>query len=110
MVKATVKLKADKDNAYHARPMMALAHIATLFPKCVSHLVVANTFYNAKSIMSLLGACVELGKVDEATIVCDGENAEYVCEKLTWLFNNDFDSKMIDQVKKELGIVDEKKK
>ena len=55
----------------HLRPATKLGKIACQY-KCSIKLVSGNTSANAKSIISLLGACVKFE--DQIELICDGED------------------------------------
>ncbi|MCR5053471.1 MAG: HPr family phosphocarrier protein [Lachnospiraceae bacterium] len=43
---------------------------------------------NAKSVLSILGACVKAG--DEITLICEGADEEEACEHIADLFEKGF--------------------
>ena len=55
----------------HLRPATKLGKIACQY-KCSIKLVSGSTSANAKSIISLLGACVKFE--DQIELICDGED------------------------------------
>ena len=58
-------------SSLHLRPATKLGKIASQY-KCSIKLVSSNTTANAKSIISLLGACVKFK--DQIELICDGED------------------------------------
>ncbi|MBR6322425.1 MAG: HPr family phosphocarrier protein [Lachnospiraceae bacterium] len=71
MVKESVVVK--NLTGLHLRPAGILCREAMNF-KCSVHFIFGNYTSNAKSVLSVLGACVRQG--DEITFVCDGEDEE----------------------------------
>ena len=57
----------------HLRPAGILCNKAVLFKSKV-HFRIGNTTANAKSVLSVLGACVKSG--DEIEFICEGEDEE----------------------------------
>lgn len=53
----------------HLRPAGQLCELAMKF-NCNVNFVKENNNANAKSVLSILGACVKFG--DEITVICDG--------------------------------------
>lgn len=53
----------------HLRPAGQLCELAMKF-NCNVNFVKENNNVNAKSVLSILGACVKFG--DEITVICDG--------------------------------------
>ena len=64
-------------SSLHLRPATKLGKIACQY-KCSIKLVSGNTSANAKSIISLLGACVKFE--DQIELICDGEDEEEAFE------------------------------
>ena len=71
MVSAVTVIK--NPSGLHLRPAGILCKEALLFKSKVSFRV-RNTTANAKSVLSVLGACVKCG--DEIEFVCDGPDEE----------------------------------
>lgn len=71
MVKQKVIVK--NPTGLHLRPAGVLCKEAMQF-KCSVHFTFHGTDTNAKSILSVLSACVKSG--DEIEFVCDGEDEE----------------------------------
>ena len=57
----------------HLRPAGTLCKEALRFP-CSVKFQFGNTVANAKSVLSVLGACVKSG--DEITLICEGTDEE----------------------------------
>lgn len=70
-----VKAKAVVRNltGLHLRPAGVLCNKAVMFKSKV-HFVVGDAEANAKSVLSVLGACVKCG--DEIEFICEGEDEE----------------------------------
>lgn len=71
MVKQKVIVK--NDSGLHLRPAGQLCKEAMNF-KCSVHFRFHDTYANAKSVLSVLSACVKRG--DEVEFVCEGEDEE----------------------------------
>ena len=69
MVKGIIDIRDV--SSLHLRPATKLGKIACQY-KCSIKLVSGNTMANAKSIISLLGACVKFE--DKIELICDGED------------------------------------
>ena len=67
MVKAKVEIR--NLTGLHLRPAGVLCNKAIQF-KSKIHFQVRDTTANAKSVLSVLGACVKCG--DEITFICEG--------------------------------------
>lgn len=67
----------------HLRPATKLGKIACHY-KCSIKLVSGNVSANAKSIISLLGACVKFEEKIE--LICDGEDEEEAFEAVKAAF------------------------
>ena len=66
----------------HLRPAGILCKEALRFP-CSVKFQFGNTVANAKSVLSVLGACVKSG--DEITIMCDGIDEEKALSEMVAL-------------------------
>ena len=71
MVKANVEIR--NLTGLHLRPAGVLCNKAIQF-KSKIHFQVRDTTANAKSVLSVLGACVKCG--DEITVFCEGPDEE----------------------------------
>lgn len=71
MVKQKIVIK--NPTGLHVRPAGVFCEAAVEF-KCKITFVSRNTIANAKSFLSVLGACVKMG--DEIELMCDGEDEE----------------------------------
>jgi phosphocarrier protein len=69
MIKEQVRIKDL--GSLHLRPAKEISKVASQY-KCSVKLMTDNVTANAKSIISLLGACVKFGEYVE--LVCDGED------------------------------------
>ena len=77
MVKAKVVIR--NLTGLHLRPAGVLCNKAILF-KSKIHFQVRDTTANAKSVLSVLGACVKCG--DEITLICEGDDEEEALKAL----------------------------
>ena len=77
MVKANVEIR--NLTGLHLRPAGVLCNKAIQF-KSKIHFQVRDTTANAKSVLSVLGACVKCG--DEIELVCEGTDEEEALESL----------------------------
>ena len=80
MVKAKVEIR--NLTGLHLRPAGVLCNKAIQF-KSKIHFQVRDTTANAKSVLSVLGACVKCG--DEMEIICDGVDEEQALETMVAL-------------------------
>ena len=71
MVKA--KIKSKNPTGLHLRPAGILCNEAVKHD-CSIHFQFRNTVSNAKSVLSVLGACIKCG--DELEFICDGKGEE----------------------------------
>ena len=78
MVKANVEIR--NLTGLHLRPAGVLCNKAIQF-KSKIHFQVRDTTANAKSVLSVLGACVKCG--DEIELICDGIDEQAAMEALT---------------------------
>ena len=72
MVSGTVKIK--NPTSLHLRPAGMFCKKAVEFEACSITFQVGNTIGNAKSVLSVLAACVKCGDVIQ--INCDGKEEE----------------------------------
>ena len=73
------KVKVVNPSGLHLRPAGNLCNIAMKFSSLVTFEYEDGTA-NAKSVLSVLGACVKSG--DEITIVCEGKDEEEALKEL----------------------------
>lgn len=71
MVKAKIKIK--NPTGLHLRPAGVLCNEAVKY-ECSVSFQFRNTVSNAKSVLSVLGACIKCG--DEIEFICDGKDEE----------------------------------
>ena len=69
MVRAKVTIK--NPTGLHLRPAGILCKEALKFDRSTIHFSFRGSEYNAKSVLSVLGACVKSG--DEIEFICEGE-------------------------------------
>ena len=67
------KVMIKNPTGLHLRPAGILCKEALRYP-CSVKFQFGNTIANAKSVLSVLGACVKSG--DEITLICDGTEEE----------------------------------
>ena len=83
MVKANVEIR--NLTGLHLRPAGVLCNKAIQF-KSKIHFQVRDTTANAKSVLSVLGACVKCG--DEITFICEGEDEKEALKALVEAIEN----------------------
>lgn len=83
MVSQSVKI--INPTGLHLRPAGILCKEALRFP-CSVRFQFGNTIANAKSVLSVLGACVKSG--DEITIMCDGTDEEKALTEMVALIES----------------------
>lgn len=69
----------------HLRPAGTLCKEALRFP-CSIKFRFGNTVANAKSVLSVLGACVKSG--DEITLICEGTDEETALAEIAALIES----------------------
>lgn len=67
------RVKISNPTGLHLRPAGIFCNAASRF-KCKVLFEYDDTSANAKSVLSVLGACIKSG--DEIVLVCDGEDEE----------------------------------
>ena len=67
------KVKISNTTGLHLRPAGIFCNTANKY-NCKVMFEHGDTTANAKSVLSVLGACIKSG--DEIVLVCDGENEE----------------------------------
>ena len=80
MVSATTVIK--NPSGLHLRPAGILCKEALLYKSKISFKI-RTTTANAKSVLSVLGACVKGG--DEIELVCEGEDEEEALKHLVYI-------------------------
>ena len=83
MVSQNVKI--INPTGLHLRPAGILCKEALRFP-CSVKFQFGNTVANAKSVLSVLGACVKSG--DEITMMCDGTDEEKALSEMIALIES----------------------
>ena len=81
------KVTITNPTGLHLRPAGILCREAMNFKSLVTFLYRGNTA-NAKSVLSVLGACIKSG--DEIELVCDGEDEEEALKVLVTLIEEGF--------------------
>ena len=81
------KVTIKNPTGLHLRPAGILCREAMNFKSLVTFLYRGNTA-NAKSVLSVLGACIKSG--DEIELVCDGEDEEEALKVLVTLIEEGF--------------------
>lgn len=85
------KLKVTIAMGLHLRPAGILCKQATQYQSRIQ-LVSGQNVANAKSVLSVLGACVRSG--DEVELVCEGPDEQQAFEELKDLIENKLDEKL----------------
>ena len=83
------KVKITNPTGLHLRPAGIFCQEAMKFSSKVTFRYNLNSEANAKSVLSVLGACVKSG--DEIVIVCDGEDEQVALDTLGALVENGFE-------------------
>ena len=73
------KVKVNNLIGLHLRPAGKLCNEAMKY-KCLITFHYKDVTANAKSVLSVLGACVKSG--DEIELICEGENEEEALKKM----------------------------
>ena len=81
MVQAKVTIK--NPTGLHLRPAGILCKEALKFDKATVHFKFHGSEYTAKSVLSVLGACVKSG--DEIEFICEGEEEEAAMDAMVKL-------------------------
>lgn len=84
MVSRVVKI--TNPTGLHLRPAGQLCNKAIEFSSIVTFKYNGNNIANAKSVLSVLGACVKSG--DEIELICEGEDEEKALNELTQLIES----------------------
>lgn len=74
------KIKIKNPTGLHLRPAGVLCREAMKFKSSVTFKFKGNTVANAKSVLSVLGACVKSG--DEVEFCCEGVDEEEAMEAI----------------------------
>ena len=74
------KVTITNPTGLHLRPAGIFCNTASSF-KCKVTFVYGNTTANAKSVLSVLGACIKRG--DEIELICDWEDEEEAMRTMT---------------------------
>ena len=82
------KVKITNPTGLHLRPAGIFCQEAMKFSSKVTFRYNLSSEANAKSVLSVLGACIKSG--DEITIVCDGEDEKEALSTLVALVENGF--------------------
>ena len=83
MVKQKVKIK--NPTGLHLRPAGVLCKAAMQFKSKIAF-EFDGTVSNAKSVLSVLGACVKSG--NEIQLICEGEDEEAAMERMLEIIND----------------------
>ncbi|MBQ1902415.1 MAG: HPr family phosphocarrier protein [Lachnospiraceae bacterium] len=84
----TRKVKVVNPTGLHLHPAGALCELADKYESFVHFKYGDNAEANAKSVLSILGACVRQG--DEIELVIDGVDEEEAMEAITRLIESGF--------------------
>lgn len=80
------KIVITNPTGLHLRPAGNLCKEAMKY-KCRVSFDYGMNNANAKSVLSVLAACIKAG--DEITLICDGEGEEEALKKLIYFIEND---------------------
>ena len=82
------KVIVKEDTGLHLRPAGELCKLAM---KYQSHITFKcrNSIANAKSVISILGACVKQN--DEIELICEGEDEQLALDDISKAIENGFD-------------------
>lgn len=83
------KVQIINPTGLHLRPAGVLCEAAMKYQSLVTFRYGENGTANAKSVLSVLGACIKAG--DEIELVCDGQDEEEALENLVKLIQNGFE-------------------
>ena len=83
MVRREVQI--SNPTGLHLRPAGVFCNVASIF-KCKVNFEYDNISANAKSILSVLGACIKSG--DSIMISCEGEDEEEALEAMVLAIDN----------------------
>lgn len=86
MVSATVKIEAG--GGMHLRPTGVLCNKAITYQSKITFQT-GNITASAKSVLSVLGACIKPG--DEVTFICEGEDEEEALAGILEVVKNGFE-------------------
>lgn len=84
----TQKVQIINPTGLHLRPAGIFCQEAMKYKSNITFRYGINGTANAKSVLSVLGACIKSG--DEIEIVCDGDDEEPALEALVALVENGF--------------------
>ncbi|MBQ8627774.1 MAG: HPr family phosphocarrier protein [Agathobacter sp.] len=79
-------VKITNPTGLHLRPAGNLCREAMKFKSKITFEYDGKNTANAKSVLSVLGACVKTG--DEITLICEGEDEEAALKKLVEFVEN----------------------
>lgn len=82
------KVKICNPTGLHLRPAGIFCQEAMKYSSKISFRYGINNEANAKSVLSVLGACVKSG--DEIVLLCDGEDEREALDALVKLIENGF--------------------
>ncbi len=86
------KVLVRNPSGFHLRPAGMFCELAEGFTSRIVFNKGTNREYNAKSVLSVLGAGVKSG--DEVEIICDGEDEEEALRSLIDLVHSGFGEKV----------------
>ena len=78
------QLRIKNISGLHLRPTGMLCNEAIKYQSSIQ-IVTGSTTANAKSVLSILGACVKCG--DEIELICEGADEKEALETITELIN-----------------------
>ena len=83
------KVTITNPTGLHLRPAGMFCNIASRYKCKVEFMYDDDVAANAKSVLSVLGACVKSG--DEIELICDGEDEKEAMEGLKTVIRNQID-------------------
>lgn len=87
MISSKVKIK--NPTGLHLRPAGMFCKKASEYEGCKITFRAGNTTGSAKSVLSVLAACVKFG--DDIEIICDGKNEENALEAMVRLVEEELE-------------------
>ncbi|MBQ5950871.1 MAG: HPr family phosphocarrier protein [Lachnospiraceae bacterium] len=86
------KVTIINPNGLHLRPAGLFCNEAVKFDRCSITFSFGDVTGNAKSVLSVLGACIKRG--DEIEIICKGENEEEALQTMVELVESGLGDKI----------------
>ncbi|KAI4452398.1 HPr-like protein Crh [Eubacterium plexicaudatum ASF492] len=80
------KVKIKNPTGLHLRPAGVLCKNAIEYGSVITFRYGGNNIANAKSVLSVLGACIKSG--DEIELICEGEDEEKALKEIVALIES----------------------